>query len=472
MRIQDIRIIQGGMGIRVSSWPLAKAVAQKGQLGVVSGTAIDAMVARVLQLGDKEGHIRHALSHFPFSEMAKRVKDRFFDPEGKSEGKPFKGIGMPGIAMKRAKVELLIVSNFVEIFLAKEGHNGWVGVNYLEKIQSPTLPSLFGAMLAGANVVLMGAGIPASIPGFLDGLANWQAVSMRVAVENPSEGTEYLSVFDPNDYLEGQRFDLPRPAFLAIVSTDIIAKSLEKKATGKVDGYVLENYTAGGHNAPPRRDRTQPADAAPYYGAKDDPDLAKVNALGKPFWLAGQYAYPDKFKEALAQGATGIQVGTPFAYSDESDIDRGIKDEVIRQSLAGTLEVETSFIASPTGYPFKLVKLKGNQYTLEQFQQRKRVCDLGYLRTAYVGENDEVGWRCPAEPVEDYVKKGGNIEDTEGRLCLCNGLASTVGLGQSRKEGMEPPLLTSGDDLLNLKRFVPEGKLNYSASDVIDYILG
>jgi len=34
-------IIQGGMGAGVSGWRLAKAVAQCGQLGVVSGTALE-----------------------------------------------------------------------------------------------------------------------------------------------------------------------------------------------------------------------------------------------------------------------------------------------------------------------------------------------------------------------------------------------------------------------------------------------
>jgi len=39
-------IIQGGMGVGVSSWWLAQAVARTGQLGVVSGTALDAVLAR------------------------------------------------------------------------------------------------------------------------------------------------------------------------------------------------------------------------------------------------------------------------------------------------------------------------------------------------------------------------------------------------------------------------------------------
>ena len=48
-------IIEGGMGAGVSSWTLAKAVAKKGQLGVVSSTALDATLVRHLCAGDQGG---------------------------------------------------------------------------------------------------------------------------------------------------------------------------------------------------------------------------------------------------------------------------------------------------------------------------------------------------------------------------------------------------------------------------------
>ena len=459
------------MGINVSSWRLAKAVSQKGQLGVVSGTAIDAVVSRILQLGDKDGHVRRALDHFPFGDMAHRVKERFFVPGGKDERRPFKGIGMPGLVMNRAKAELLIVSNFVEVYLAKEGHSGLVGINYLEKIQLPTLPSLFGAMLAGVNVVLMGAGIPLAIPGILDQLAQLNPVALRIHVEDNASREAYYSNFDPNDYIEGSSPDLIRPHFYGIVSTDIVARQMERKASGEVNGYVIENHLAGGHNAPPRRIADLTEGVTPAYTEKDQPDLEKIRQLGKPFWLAGQYTSPEKFKIALDAGAQGIQVGTPFAYCEESAMLRPIKDEVIRQSIAGTLEVETSFIASPTGYPFKLVRLQGEQYTVGNVEKRDRVCDMGYLRTAYLTPEGKVGQRCPAEPVSDFVDKGGSENGAQGRLCLCNGLIATVGYGQVRKGYTEQPILTSGDEVLNLGQFVKGDDYRYTAADVIDHIL-
>ena len=63
-------VIQGGMGIAVSSWQLAREVSLAGQLGVVSGTALDGVLARVLQDGDPGGHRRRAMAHFPSPAMA------------------------------------------------------------------------------------------------------------------------------------------------------------------------------------------------------------------------------------------------------------------------------------------------------------------------------------------------------------------------------------------------------------------
>jgi nitronate monooxygenase len=153
------QVIQGGMGVAVSSWRLANAVSQAGQLGVVSGTALDTVLARRLQLGDFEGDLAEAMSHFPDQAMADRVWDRYFISSGKASDKPFRSKPIWTIEPARALVELTIVGSFVEVWLAKRGHSNPVGINLLEKIQLPTLATLYGAMLAGVDVVLMGAGL-------------------------------------------------------------------------------------------------------------------------------------------------------------------------------------------------------------------------------------------------------------------------------------------------------------------------
>ena len=90
---------------------------------------------------------------------------------------------------------------------------------------------------------------------------------------------------------------------------------------------------------------------------------------------------------------------------------------------------------------------------------------------AYQTPEGKVGYRCPAEPVEAYVKKGGAVEDTVGRQCLCNALLSVIGQPQVRKSGaVEPPLITSGDDLAAMGQFL-DGRTHYTAQAVLDWLV-
>ena len=143
------KIIQGGMGIGVSNWRLAQAVSRTGQLGVVSGTALDQVMVRRLADGDEGGHLRRGFDAFPFPEMAKRIWNEYFVPEGKAAGAPYPTLPMHQYSDSRKLVELLMVSNFVEVFLARQGHLNKIGVNFLEKVQLPHLASIYGAILAG-----------------------------------------------------------------------------------------------------------------------------------------------------------------------------------------------------------------------------------------------------------------------------------------------------------------------------------
>ncbi len=247
------QIIQGGMGAGVSSWRLAGAVAREGLLGVVSGTALDVIIARRLQTGDSDGSVRRALAHFPWPTMAQRVLDAYFVPGGKAPDALFKVTPQLSVSPTRAGLELTVVANFVEVYLAREGHDGVVGINYLEKIQAPTLPSLFGAMAAGVGVVLMGAGIPLSIPGTLDRLSRWEPVELAINLSGGEAGDTAVQRFDPREFVTATDHELARPQFLAIVASEVVAKTMLRRATGEVDGFIVEGHRAGGHNAPPRR---------------------------------------------------------------------------------------------------------------------------------------------------------------------------------------------------------------------------
>ena len=465
-------IIQGGMGAAVSDWRLANAVSSEGQLGVVSGVALGALLARRLESGDPGGHMRRALAAFPIKDAAQRIIDKYFIEGGKESGDRFAVKPMAKMRTSRKVEELIVAGNFAEVFLAKEGHDNPVGVNFLEKIQVTTLPSLYGVMLAGVDYVLMGAGIPRYIPGILDRLAEGFDVEMKIDVKGLTEEGDPLIRFSPKGFAKELVGKLPRPDFLAIVSSHVLARMLATKANGEVDGFIVELPVAGGHNAPPRKRGEFNDDGEPIYGERDVPDLDAIAALGKPFWLAGGYGEPEQVASALADGATGVQVGTAFAYCNESGFTRDIKDEVIERSRKGTLEVYTDAVASPTGFPFKVLQLDDTLTNERVYEKRTRICDLGYLRHAYEREDHSIGWRCPSEPVDDYVKKGGDIADTVGRKCLCNSLIANVGLPQIQRNGeVEGTLITSGDDALNVSRFAPEGSTHYSAADVVNYLL-
>jgi nitronate monooxygenase len=465
-------IIQGGMGVAVSNWRLANAVSRLGELGVISGTLLAVILARRLAEGDPEGHMRRALAAFPIAGVAERVIDAHYIAGGKAADAPFKTVPMPTLQPATALTELTVAANFVEVFLAKEGHAGPVGINLLEKIQLATLPSLYGAMLADVDYVLMGAGIPRAIPGALDRLAAGEPAELKIDVDGALAGEEFVSRFDPQQFRGGESARLRRPHFLAIVSSATLAMTLARKSNGRVDGFVIEGERAGGHNAPPRGPMQLDARGEPIYGPRDVPELNKIRELGLPFWLAGAQARPEKLTAALQLGAAGIQVGTAFAFCDESGIEPALKREAIRASRAGMAHVFTDPAASPTGFPFKVVDLPGTLSDADTYAARERVCDLGYLRQPYRKTDGTVGYRCAGEPVDDYVRKGGNVADTVGRKCLCNGLAATVGLGQVRGGTHEPSIVTAGNEIAELARLVTAGQDRYGAEDVVRYLRG
>jgi len=463
-------IIQGGMGVGISAWRLARVVSSAGQLGMVSGTALDSVVVRRLQLGDPGCHIRRALEHLPLPGVAQRILDRCFVPGGKPDGQPFRSKPLPSARPSRFQTELLIASNFVEVFLAREGHGNPVGVNYLEKIQLPTLPSLYGAMLAGVSFVLMGAGIPKAIPGVLDRLAQNQPVQLQLDVSGSTAEPAEVR-FEPGAF-HPEAAPLERPRFLAIISSAPLAAMFARRSNGRVDGFVVESHVAGGHNAPPRGPKHLSSNGEPIYGERDVPDLESIAALGMPFWLAGGRATPEGLAAARRAAATGVQVGAAFAYSEESDLDPELKKKVLAMSLAETARIVTDSVASPTGFPFKIVQVPGTLADRGLAEARPRRCDLGYLRQAYNKPDGSIGWRCPAEPVEHYVRKGGDASETVGRRCICNALMATVGLGQLQSNGeSELAMVTSGDDVAGIARFLQPGAESYRAADVIKAML-
>ncbi|MGN6612352.1 MAG: nitronate monooxygenase [Angustibacter sp.] len=458
------------MGIGVSSWRLAREVSMAGQLGVVSGTALDTVVARRLQDGDPGGHLRRALAAFPVPSMAERVLQRYFREGGRRPGQPYRPSARLTLRPGLASLELAVVANFAEVWLAREGHDGLVGVNFLEKVQMATPAAAYGAMLAGVDYVLMGAGIPTQIPRLLDVLARHEVANLDVHVDGAT--ASYRTTLDPAVLGTSALPALKRPRFLAIVSAHVLAAYLARDDATRPDGFVIEGPRAGGHTAPPRGRLALDDLGQPIYGPRDDADLAKVAEVGLPFWLAGSYGTPGRVQEALRSGAAGVQVGTVFALSDESGLAGRLRGELLDRLGRDDLAVRTDAAVSPTGFPFKVAQLPGTLSDADVTAARPRLCDLGYLRVPFEKDDGSVGYRCPAEPVDAYVRKGGDVADTVGRSCLCNALTADIGLGQHRKDGYaEQPLVTLGEDLDGARELLGAHPDGWTAADAVAYLL-
>ena len=189
--LKQIRLIQGGMGVYVSNWTLARAVSTARPsitAGTVSGTALDVVHVRLLQLGDPGGHLRRALEAFDARfgvDIGRKIIETYYIEGGKKSSSRYKygpvqnaraedgrkAFPVPSgqsqsitLTLEDELIELLIATAFAEVWLAKEGHDGKVFINFLKKVELPLLYAMYGAMLAGVDGIIVGAGNPEGLP--------------------------------------------------------------------------------------------------------------------------------------------------------------------------------------------------------------------------------------------------------------------------------------------------------------------
>ncbi len=487
----DPSIISGGMGVRISWWVMSRIVSMMGGLGVVSGTGLEIVYPRLLQDGDPGGNVRRA-----FTELVRRqpslagpvweLFDKYYIEGGRPPGTPYKAVPpcrltrienfKPGPdsfwELPREMQVLVLAANFAEVWLAKEGHDKPVGINFLRKVERPLPWALYGAMLAGAAYVLVGAGSPDELPAMIEKLSRHEPASMSFKVYGTSSdsGNFYAAVRPAT--LDAGGEPLAAPRFLAIVSSYGLAKALYDDPATRPYGFVVEGSEAGGHSAAPsKKCFGKDGRQLLVYTEADKADIAAIAGIGLPFWLAGGYSSHARLKAAQAAGATGIQFGTLAALSAQSGMSPADRSKTARLLAAGELEVRNDPLISPTGFPFKVAQVPGTISEPEVYQARRRVCDMGLLQVAYLKPDGTLGYRCPAEPVETFVAKGGRVQNTVGRGCLCNALLSACGLPQVRADGyVEPPVVTLGEDLAAAKELLkdlPAGHDTYTIGRAI-----
>lgn len=298
-------------------------------------------------------------------------------------------------------------------------------------------------------------------------------------------GESFNLAFDPRQVAGGKlaQKPLPRPAFLAIVSLENLVKALAQSQSGAPDGFIIEHHTAGGHNAGPQGPLTRDNLGQPIYGAADEPNLQAIREVGLPFWLAGGYGSRQKLQQAMALGATGVQVGSNFALAEESGIKANFRTAILNRLKKETEDAPLVYttLFSPTGYPFKVVQIEDTLADDAVYAARRRVCDLGLLQQRGLCQPAEDGTRrlftrCQAAPIEDFVSKRGLPRNTEEKRCLCNGLLACVGLGQvSLPKGElaeEPAIVTLGNHLDGIRRLSSHGQARYWVKDAVIDMLG
>ena len=352
------------MGVGVSDWRLARAVSRTGQLGVVSGTGIDTVLVRRLQDGDPGG--RDAARHGRLSDpgSCRRCCDALLHrPRAGPRASPTRCYRCTATWRTGRARRSRCLRRSSRCTSPRQGHDGLVGINLLTKVQRPNLATLYGAMLAGVDGVLMGAGIPREIPAVLDGVRRPPAGVAAIRTGGARRTTSCRPRARPRRVLGH--------AAAAACAADVHRRSSPAtrwrrcscaKAVAGVDGLVIEGPTAGGHNAPPRGEpAVQRARRAARTASATRWTSPGSASWALPFWLAGGPDRPERLRAARAAGAAGIQVGTLFAFCDESGLRRAAQALVLAPaSRAARWTCFTDPRASPTGYPFKVVDWAGS----------------------------------------------------------------------------------------------------------------
>jgi nitronate monooxygenase len=333
-----IPIVQGGMGVGVSLSPLASAVAREGGLGIVSSAAIDRVTS-------------------------KRCNKRLSTYEAVRE----------------------------EMALAK-GEGGFAGINIMVALMRDYEDSVRGAIDAGADVIISGAGLPMSLP----------------------------TIKPPGD-----------TALIPIVSSaralELICRKWERSGY-RPDAAVLEGPLAGGHLGfkfdeldleSNRLENLLPPvkDAAQKYG-----DF--------PVIVAGGIFSREDILHFLNLGADGVQMGTRFLATEESSATLLYKQAVLN---AGQEDIiVTRRPGSPCGLPFRIIK-QAPMFVSMQKNVRKPRCDKGYV---LLKDKNGGYLTCPAN------------SESGDCFCICNGLLSSAGYNGDREE----PLYTVGTNGFRIDR--------------------
>ena len=328
------------MGVGVSLYPLAKAVAREGGLGIISSACLDRL-------------------------LSKRNNKKLNTYEAVYE----------------------------EVSLSKI-ENGFAGINIMAALQRDYNDSVRGALDAGADAIISGAGLPLNLP----------------AIQPPKD-----------------------TALIPIVSSaralDIICKKWEKLGY-RPDAVVLEGPLAGGHLGF-RIDQVDLESNRLENLLPPVKDLAMKNGNIPVIVAGGIYTHEDIVR-FMAMGADGVQMGTRFLATEESSATEAYKRAVV---LAQEEDIVVAHRpGSPCGLPFRVIK-QSPMYVSSLKRLRPPKCDKGYVLMKDAEGKYTI---CPAK------------QDNENYFCICNGLLSSGGYNPDKEES----LFTVGSNACRVNKII------------------
>src|SRR3569833_2666083 len=301
------RLIQAGMGVRISSATLANTTSRLGALGVVSSIGLRHIVVNEVRAGNVET-IDIARS-FPVKSYVDDLLE--FAPGGPRNNQP-PPIDNPDPGKSELPKRLSVIAAFIEVTRAKSGHRGMIGVNVMWKSAVTALPSIYGSMLADVDVLLCGAGVPMELPDIVRKIRG--GIDKEKQPQHNTETNARLSI--SADGTSQLLTSMPSPKLIPILSNFAFPKRIvdiwEREYDGaRPDAFVLENHAAGGHNAPPRNKQSfaEQDELRAYFD--------KVRDLGVPVYVAGGGSSREDFEYWIDRGAYGMQIGSRFALCEE-----------------------------------------------------------------------------------------------------------------------------------------------------------
>ncbi len=270
-------VVQGGMGVGISAHKLAGAVAREGAMGTVA--SVD---------------LRH--HHADLMEQSKSIKDQ---------------AGLDALNFEALTRE-------VQLAKATAQGNGMVAVNVMKAVSANT-DYVRCACEAGADAIVMGAGLPLDLPEIT---ADHPQIAL-VPILSDSRG---ISV--------------------------VLKKWLKKNRLP--DAIVIEHPGhAGGHLGATRLDDVHNEKFGFDRVLSETLQIFKdlqLESLRIPLIVAGGINSHAKVQHYLQSGASGVQLGTAFAVSEEGDAHPNFKEV-----LANARDEDIVEFMSVAGLPARAV---------------------------------------------------------------------------------------------------------------------